>query len=96
MVTANLIDDPTVLALRHEEMDAWLLSGAGYSPVHETLGAHADTMDGVTGKVPKRPSGLGWLGTNYWDSHPMRLRKESGIWELFIPGAHNGRAYNTR
>lgn len=24
---------------------------------------------------------------NYWDGrrHPMRLRKESGIWELFIP-----------
>ncbi|VDZ97528.1 1,4-alpha-glucan branching protein [Salmonella enterica subsp. enterica] len=25
--------------------------------------------------------------------HPMRLRKESGIWELFIPGAHNGQLY---
>lgn len=32
---------------------------------------------------------------NYWDGrrHPMRLRKESGIWELFIPGAHNGQLY---
>ncbi|MDI4702739.1 hypothetical protein MJI37_31050, partial [Salmonella enterica subsp. enterica serovar Cerro] len=31
----------------------------------------------------------------YWDGrrHPMRLRKESGIWELFIPGAHNGQLY---
>jgi 1,4-alpha-glucan branching enzyme len=23
----------------------------------------------------------------------MRLRKETGIWELFIPGAHNGQLY---
>jgi 1,4-alpha-glucan branching enzyme len=32
---------------------------------------------------------------NYWDGrrHPMRLRKESGIWELFVPGAHNGQLY---
>ncbi len=32
---------------------------------------------------------------NYWDGrrHPMRLRRESGIWELFIPGALNGQLY---
>ncbi len=32
---------------------------------------------------------------NYWDGcrHPMRFRKESGIWELFVPGAHNGQLY---
>ncbi|MFY0277411.1 1,4-alpha-glucan branching enzyme, partial [Escherichia coli] len=33
---------------------------------------------------------------NYWAGRrpPMRLRKESGIWELFTPGAHNGQLYN--
>jgi 1,4-alpha-glucan branching enzyme len=32
---------------------------------------------------------------NYWDGrrHPMRLRKASGIWELFVPGALNGQLY---
>ena len=31
----------------------------------------------------------------HWDGcrHPMRLRKESGIWELFVPGALNGQLY---
>lgn len=57
-------------------------------------------MDGVTGTrfsvwAPnaRRVSVVGQF--NYWDGrrHPMRLRKESGIWELFIPGAHNGQLY---
>ncbi len=42
------------------------------------------------------PVGCSVVGQfNYWDGrrHPMRLRKESGIWELFIPGAHNGQLY---
>ncbi|VTP81827.1 1,4-alpha-glucan branching enzyme GlgB [Leclercia adecarboxylata] len=36
-----------------------------------------------------------WGQFNYWDGrrHPMRLRRETGIWELFIPGAHNGQLY---
>ncbi|MEI8498958.1 1,4-alpha-glucan branching enzyme, partial [Escherichia coli] len=31
----------------------------------------------------------------YWDGrrHRMRLLKERGIWELFIPGANNGQLY---
>ncbi len=46
----------------------------------------------------KRPSGLGgWaiqlLGRS---RHPMRLRKESGIWELFIPGGITVSSINMR
>ncbi len=57
-------------------------------------------MDGVTGTrfsvwAPnaRRVSVVGQF--NYWDGrrHPMRFRKESGIWELFVPGAHNGQLY---
>ena len=57
-------------------------------------------MDGITGTrfavwAPnaQRVSVVGQF--NYWDGrrHPMRLRRETGIWELFIPGAHNGQLY---
>lgn len=63
-------------------------------------GAHADTCGwrhryALFGLGAKRPPGLGGGQFNYWDGrrHPMRLRKESGIWELFIPGALNGQLY---
>ena len=54
--------------------------------------AHAATMDGVTGTrfsvwAPnaRRVSVVGQF--NYWDGrrHPMRFRKESGIWGCSFP-----------
>ncbi len=35
---------------------------------------------------------------NYWDGrrHPMRLRPEAGIWELFIPGRITVSSINLR
>ncbi|CQR79145.1 1,4-alpha-glucan branching enzyme [Enterobacter hormaechei] len=96
----NLIDDPYSFGPLLKEMDAWLLSEGTHLRPYETLGAHADTMDGITGTrfavwAPnaQRVSVVGQF--NYWDGrrHPMRLRRETGIWELFIPGAHNGQLY---
>jgi 1,4-alpha-glucan branching enzyme len=81
-------------------------STCGCSPKERTssssasLGAHPDTIDGVRGTrfavwAPnaRRVSVVGdW---NRWDGrvHPMRLRREAGVWELFIPGVEPGARY---
>lgn len=96
----TLIDDAYRFGPLLQEMDSWLLSEGTHLRPYETLGAHPDTLDGVTGTrfsvwAPnaRRVSVVGQF--NYWDGrrHPMRLRAESGIWELFIPGAHIGQIY---
>jgi 1,4-alpha-glucan branching enzyme len=67
---------------------------------YETLGAHGTTIDGVNGTrfavwAPnaRRVSVVGEF--NFWDGrrHPMRFRRELGVWELFVPGAVNGQLY---
>lgn len=96
----NLIDDPYRFGPLLPELDSWLLSEGTHLRPYETLGAHPATIDGVSGTrfcvwAPnaRRVAVVGDF--NYWDDrrHPMRLRKESGIWELFIPGAWQGQLY---
>jgi 1,4-alpha-glucan branching enzyme len=96
----NLIDDPYRFGPLLLELDSWLLSEGTHLRPYETLGAHPATIEGVAGTrfsvwAPnaRRVAVVGDF--NYWDGrrHPMRLRKESGIWELFIPGAWQGQLY---
>lgn len=96
----NLIDDAYRFGPLLAEMDAWLLGEGTHLRPYETLGAHAATIDGVSGTrfsvwAPnaQRISVVGEF--NFWDGrrHPMRFRRELGIWELFVPGAVNGQLY---
>ncbi len=86
---------PTILG----DLDAWLLSEGSLLRPFERLGAHPCEIDGVRGTTfavwapdAQRVSVIGDFNT--WDGrrHPMRLRRECGVWELFIPrvgvGAH--------
>ena len=66
----------------------------------DVLGARPLTLGGVDGFVfavwapnARRVSVVGDF--NGWDGrrHPMRLRHEAGIWELFVPGVGAGRPY---
>ena len=77
------------------------LSGEGtHYQKYEKLGAHVREVAGVRGVhfgvwAPNalRVSVVGDF--NFWDGrvHPMRLRGETGIWELFIPGLDEGTLY---
>jgi 1,4-alpha-glucan branching enzyme len=82
------------------EMDVWLLAeGTHYRP-YEKLGAHLTQIEGVSGTSfavwapnARRVSVVG--GFNNWDGrrHMMRLRRESGVWEIFIPHLVGGDLY---
>ncbi|WNK41444.1 1,4-alpha-glucan branching enzyme [Pantoea agglomerans] len=96
----NLVDDAYRFGPLLQEMDLWLLAEGTHLRPYETLGAHGDVIDGVFGTrfcvwAPnaRRVSVVGDF--NFWDGrrHPMRLRQELGIWELFVPGAVNGQLY---
>jgi 1,4-alpha-glucan branching enzyme len=83
-----------------QEMDVWLLGEGSHQRPFECLGAHLTAMLGVDGVSfavwapnAKRVSVVGSF--NQWDGrrHPMRLRRECGVWEIFIPGLMQGDIY---
>lgn len=94
------IDDPYRFRDLLLPLDNWLLTESKYLRPYEQLGAHPLTLDGVDGvrftvwaPHARRVSVIGDF--NFWDSrrHLMQFRYESGIWELFIPGAKPGQLY---
>lgn len=96
----NLVDDAYRFGPLLQEMDGWLLAEGTHLRPYESLGAHGTVLDGVHGTrfsvwAPnaQRVSVVGEF--NFWDGrrHPMRFRREMGVWELFVPGAVNGQLY---
>ncbi len=96
----NLIDDAYRFGTLLEEVDSWLLAEGTHLRPYESMGAHSEVIDGVIGTrfavwAPnaQRVSVVGEF--NYWDGrrHPMRFRRENGIWELFVPAARPGQLY---
>ena len=82
------------------ELDTHLLTEGKHLRPFEKLGAHPMTMDGVPGVAfavwapgARRVAVVGDF--NSWDGrrHPMRLRQECGVWEIFIPGVERGAHY---
>jgi 1,4-alpha-glucan branching enzyme len=82
------------------ETDLYLLREGTHQQAYDRLGAHLVAMNGVEGVVftvwapnATRVSVVGDF--NLWDGrcHPMRLHHGAGIWEIFIPGLHEGERY---
>jgi len=82
------------------KVDVWLLAEGRHARIYEKLGAHALTIDGIAGHSfavwAPAASRVALVGDfNGWDGrrHPMRLRSECGVWELFMPGLQAGGHY---
>ena len=96
----QVIEDPYRFGPVLGEMDAWLLAEGTHLRPFEVLGALPRLHQGVAGTAftvwapnATRASVVGDF--NLWDGarHPMRLRRECGVWELFIPAVDAGARY---
>ena len=96
----QVIDDPYRFGLMLSANDLWMLAEGTHLEAYNVLGSHPRTVDGVQGVCfavwapnATRASIVGDF--NYWDGrkHPMRLRRECGVWELFVPGLAIGERY---
>lgn len=95
-----IAEDPYRFELLLSEQDNWLLAEGTHQRPYEQLGAHFMTYQDVHGirfcvwaPNAQRVAVVGDF--NFWDTrkNPMRLRPESGIWELFLPDAQAEQCY---
>ena len=96
----SVLDDPYRFPAVLGEMDVWLMGEGSHLRPYEVLGATQRVMAGVAGTSfavwAPNASRVSVVGDfNFWDGrrHPMRLRRECGVWEIFIPGVATGTAY---
>ncbi len=93
-------EDPYSFPMVLGEQDVWFLAEGSHLRPFERLGAHVRQMNGVQGTSfalwapnAQRVSVVGDF--NAWDGrrYPMRLRRECGVWEIFIPRIDVGACY---
>ncbi len=94
------VEDPYRFGPVLGELDVWLLAEGSHLRPYEMLGATPRVLEAVAGTSfavwapnARRVSVVGDF--NFWDGrcHPMRLRRECGVWELFVPGVAEGARY---
>jgi 1,4-alpha-glucan branching enzyme len=93
-------EDPYAFGLVLGEVDLHLFGEGRHWRLADRFGARPTELDGVPGVAfavwapnARRVSVVG--NFNSWDGrrHPMRLRREAGVWELFIPRLATGETY---
>jgi 1,4-alpha-glucan branching enzyme len=93
-------EDPYASGLLLSDFDLYLIGEGRHFELAQALGANPMTIDGVEGvrfavwaPNARRVSVVGDF--NVWDErrHPMRLRPNGGIWELFVPRIGPGACY---
>jgi 1,4-alpha-glucan branching enzyme len=95
-----VVDDPYRFPPVLGDMDVWLLGEGTHLRPYEVLGATPRKIEGVAGTSfavwAPNASRVSVVGDfNHWDGrrHPMRLRRECGVWEIFLPGVSVGARY---
>ncbi|WP_372525067.1 1,4-alpha-glucan branching protein GlgB [Piscinibacter sp.] len=95
-----IIDDPYRFPPVLGDLDVWLLGEGSHLRPFEVLGATQRVMEGVAGTSfavwAPNASRVSVVGDfNFWNGrrHPMRLRRECGVWEIFLPGVGAGARY---
>ena len=97
---STIVDDPYRFPPVLGELDLWLLGEGSHLRPFEVLGATQRVMLGVAGTSfavwAPNASQVSVVGDfNAWDArrHPMRLRRECGVWEIFLPAVATGAKY---
>jgi 1,4-alpha-glucan branching enzyme len=97
---STIIDDPYRFPPVLGELDVWLLAEGKHLRPCETLGAVQRVLLDVAGTsfavwAPNASQVSVVADFNHWDArrHPMRLRRECGVWEIFVPGVGPGARY---
>jgi 1,4-alpha-glucan branching enzyme len=97
---AHLVHDPYTFLPVLSDFDQHLFAEGRHWHIYQKLGAHLQTIDGISGVYfavwapnAERISVIGDF--NRWDGrcHPMRNLGSSGIWEIFIPDLTAGCFY---
>jgi 1,4-alpha-glucan branching enzyme len=95
-----LAHDPYAFAPTFQELDIHLFSRGVHYELFDRLGARLHSEDGICGVkfslwAPCAKSVSVVADFNYWDGRlcPMRRIKETGIFELFVPGIGVGEKY---
>jgi 1,4-alpha-glucan branching enzyme len=98
--TVQIAEDAYAFGLLLGELDIHLLKEGRHRELGRCLGAQTVHVEGVAGvrfavwaPNAQRVSVVGDF--NLWDGrrHPMRLRAEAGVWEIFVPRLPAGSRY---
>ncbi|WP_198262639.1 1,4-alpha-glucan branching protein GlgB [sulfur-oxidizing endosymbiont of Gigantopelta aegis] len=91
---------PYTFAPQISDFDLHLFSEGKLLQCYNVLGSHPRTIDGIEGMffatwAPNAERVSVIADFNQWDgrAHPMRVRGDRGVWELFIPGVKNAYLY---
>ncbi|MFO0602850.1 MAG: 1,4-alpha-glucan branching protein GlgB [Polyangiales bacterium] len=94
------VTDPYSFGPTWGPVDEHLAAEGRHWSLHDRLGAHVRTVEGVAGTAfavwaphARRVSVVGTM--NHWDGrrHPMRRLGATGVWELFLPSVEPGARY---